>query len=64
MANKKAEIKSRDRTLYLQEELFEEFSKIAKDNGKSASAIFNNYMKRVVEDYKNRMQKTFEQKGE
>lgn len=64
MANKKAEIKSRDRTLYLQEELFEEFSKIAKQNGKSASAIFNNYMRRVVEDYKNRKQEALEENEE
>lgn len=52
MANKKAEIKSKNRSLYLHEELFNQFSQIAEENGKSVSLIFNSYMQRVVEDYK------------
>jgi len=52
MANKKAEIKSKNRSLYLHEELFNQFSKIAEENRKSVSSIFNSYMQRVVEDYK------------
>jgi len=50
MANKKAEIKSKNRTLYLYEKLFDEFSKIASENKKSVSSIFNGYMQRVVDD--------------
>lgn len=59
MANKKAEIKSKNRTLYLHEELFNQFSKIADENEKSVSSIFNGYMKRVVEDYHKKNQKGF-----
>lgn len=52
MANKKAEIRSKKRSIYLHENLFEEFSSIAKENGKSASYYLNGYMKRAVEEYK------------
>ncbi len=52
MANKKAEIRSKKRSIYLHENLFEEFSLIARDNGKSASYYLNGYMKRAVEEYK------------
>jgi hypothetical protein len=52
MANHKAEIKSKNRTLYLHDDLFIEFLKIAKENGKSASSIFNIYMRNVVDRYK------------
>lgn len=51
MANKKAEVKSKNRTLYLKEDLFNEFSEITKINGRSASSVFNSYMKRVVEEW-------------
>lgn len=51
MANKKAEVKSKNRTLYLKENLFNEFSEITKINGRSASSVFNSYMKRVVEEW-------------
>ena len=59
MANKKAEIKSKNRTLYLYEKLFDEFSKIASENKKSVSSIFNGYMQRVVDDYNKKSQKGF-----
>ena len=62
MANKKAEIRSKKRTIYLHEDLFNEFSRIAKSNGKSASSIFNSYMRKVVVDYKNRIEQIFDQK--
>ena len=52
MANKKAEVKSKNRTLYLQENLFNEFSEITKINGRSASSVLNSYMKRIVEEWK------------
>lgn len=52
MANKKAEIKKKKRTMNFEEKLFEQFSKIADENKKSVSSIFNVYMQRVVEDYK------------
>jgi hypothetical protein len=51
MANKKAEIKSKKRTVYLHENLFNEFSNLAKKNGSSASSILNGYMKKVVDEY-------------
>jgi len=62
MANKKAEIRSKKRTIYLHEDLFNEFSRNAKSNGKSASSIFNSYMRKVVVDYKNRIEQIFDQK--
>ena len=52
MANKKAAVKSKNRTLYLQENLFNEFSEITRINGRSASSVFNSYMKRIVEEWK------------
>ena len=55
MANKKSEIEKKKRTMYFEKKLFEEFSSLAKENGKSASQIFNNYMRRVVSDYKSKL---------
>jgi hypothetical protein len=61
MANKKAEIKSKKRTVYLHENLFNEFSNLAKKNGSSASSILNGYMKKVVDEYNGReMQSIFD----
>lgn len=54
MANRKKEKTSKKRSLYLQEMLFEEFSEMAKNNGKSASQIFNSYMQKVVNTSKNK----------
>ena len=51
MANKKAEIKSKKRTLYLHEDLFDRFSDILKKNGKNPSKVFNQYMTKIVEKY-------------
>lgn len=51
MANKKAEVKSKKRTLYLKEDLYEKFSEILKKNGKSPSEVFNKYMDKVVKNY-------------
>lgn len=61
MANKKAEIKSKKRTVYLHEDLFNEFSNLAKKNGGSASSILNRYMRKVVDEYNRReMQSIFD----
>ena len=54
MANRKKEKTSKKRSLYLQEKLFEEFSEIAKNNGKSASQIFDSYMQKIVNTSKNK----------
>lgn len=48
MANKKALIKSKKRTLYLEEELFNKFTKILQENGRSVGDFFNKQMKIVV----------------
>ncbi len=52
MANKKAEIKSKKRTLYLKEDLYNKFSEVLKKNGKSPSEVFNKYMEKVMLNYK------------
>ncbi len=48
MANRKAEIKSKKRTLYLKEDLYNLFSEILKSNGKTPSEVLNKYMEKVV----------------
>lgn len=48
MANRKALIKSKKRTLYLEEELFNKFKKILQDNDKSVGEFFNKQMNKVV----------------
>ncbi len=49
--------------IYLHEDLFNEFSELAKKNGKSASSIFNAYMKKVVDEYNRRkIESIFDQK--
>lgn len=61
MANKKAEIKSKNRTLYLYEDLFNKFSEIAKENKKSASSVLNEYMNKVVAEDNRRKKTIFDQ---
>jgi predicted CopG family antitoxin len=51
MANKKTEVKSKKRTLYLKEDLYEKFAEILKKNGKSPSEVFNKYMEKIVSNY-------------
>lgn len=51
MANKKAEVKSKKRTLYLKEDLYEKFAEILKKNEKTPSEVFNKYMEKVVKNY-------------
>jgi metal-responsive CopG/Arc/MetJ family transcriptional regulator len=51
MANKKAEVKSKKRTLYLKKDLYEKFAEILKKNGKSPSEVFNKYMDKIVKNY-------------
>lgn len=62
MANKKAEIKSKNRTLYLYEDLFNKFSEIAKKNERSASSVLNEYMSKVVAEDNRRKKSIFDQK--
>jgi hypothetical protein len=52
MANKKAEVKSKKRTLYLKEDLYEKFAEILKKNGRTPSEVFNKYMEKVMLNFK------------
>lgn len=54
MANKKAEVKKKKRTMYFEEKLFEDFSKICDQHGKSASFVLNTYMKKIVNNCKDK----------
>lgn len=58
MANRKAEVKKKKRTMYFEEKLFEDFSLICEKYGKSPSGLLNTYMKKIVEDYKRKSEQT------
>ncbi len=52
MANKKTEILKKKRTMYFEEKLFEDFSKLCELHKKSPSFVLNSYMKKVVMEFK------------
>jgi len=56
MANKKTEVFKKKRTMYFEEELFEDFSKLCELHKKSPSFVLNAYMKKVVKEYKSKIE--------
>ena len=56
MANKKAEVKKVNKTMYLELDLYERFFKIAQRNERPVSYYFNKFMKKFVEENENKNQ--------
>jgi hypothetical protein len=51
MANKRTDVKKKKRTMYFEERLFDDFSKICEEYEKSPSEILNAYMRKIVNGY-------------